>query len=82
MSPTLHERLIQRAVAARYDLFLGVGAGLAILGLILFVQSLAGGAADRAWQLFHVNWIYFTGLAAGSVAFAAVQKITNAKWSD
>jgi hypothetical protein len=81
MSPTLHERLIQRAVAARYDLFLGVGAGLAILGLILFVQSLAGGVADRAWQLFHVNWIYFTGLAAGSVAFAAVQKITNAKWS-
>ena len=81
MSPTLRERLIQRSVAARYDLFLGVGAGLAILGLILFIQSLAGGAGDRAWQLFHVNWIYFTGLAAGSVAFAAVQKITNSKWS-
>jgi hypothetical protein len=81
MSPTLRERLIQRAVAARYDLFLGVGAGLAILGLILFVQALAGGAADRAWQLFHVNWLYFNGLATGSVAFAAVQKVTNAKWS-
>jgi hypothetical protein len=81
MSPTLRERLIQRSVAGRYDLFLGVGAGLTILGLILFVQSLAQGTADRAWQLFHVNWIYFTGLAAGSVAFAAVQKITNAKWS-
>ncbi len=35
----------------------------------------------RAWQLFHVNWLYFTGLAGGSVAFAAVQKVTNAKWS-
>ena len=81
MSPTLRERLIQRAVAARYDLFLGVGTGLAILGLILFVQALAGGAADRAWQLFHVNWLYFNALATGSVAFAAVQKITNAKWS-
>ena len=81
MTPTLRERLIQRAVAARFDFFLGVGAGLTILGLILFVQSLAGGAADRAWHLFHVNWIYFTSLAAGSVAFAAVQKITNAKWS-
>jgi hypothetical protein len=81
MTPSLHDRLVQRAVAGRYDLFLGVGAGLAILGLILFVQSLAGATADRAWQLFHVNWIYFTGLAAGSVAFAAVQKITNAKWS-
>jgi hypothetical protein len=83
MSPTLRERLAQRAVAGRYDLFMGIGAGVAILGLILFVQSLFAGPAeaDRAWQLFHVNWIYFTGLAAGSVAFAAVQKITNAKWS-
>jgi hypothetical protein len=81
MTSTLRERLAQRAVAARYDLFLGVGAGLSILGLILFVQALAAGTADRAWQLFHVNWIYFTGLAGGSVAFAAVQKITNAKWS-
>jgi hypothetical protein len=81
MTPTLHQRLVQRAVVARYDLFLGVGAGLSILGLILFAQSLAEGTADRAWQLFHVNWIYFTSLSAGSVAFAAVQKITNAKWS-
>jgi hypothetical protein len=83
MTPTLRERLAQRAVAGRYELFMGVGAGLAILGLILFVQSLLASpaSADRAWQLFHVNWIYFTGLAAGSVAFAAVQKITNAKWS-
>jgi hypothetical protein len=83
MSATLRERLAQRAVAGRFELFLGVGAGLAILGVILFVQSLLAGpeSADRAWQLFHVNWIYFSGLAAGSVAFAAVQKITNAKWS-
>jgi hypothetical protein len=83
MSPTLRERLAQGAVAARYDTFIGAGAGLAILGLILFVRSLLAGPAiaDRAWHLFHVNWIYFTGLSAGGVAFAAVQKVTNAKWS-
>jgi len=83
VSPTLHDRLVQRAVAGRYDLFLGIGAGLAVLGLILFVRSLAAdpATAQRAWQLFHVNWVYFTGLAGGSVAFAAVQKVTNAKWS-
>jgi hypothetical protein len=82
MSPgTIHARLVDRAVRGKYDLFLGVGGGLAILGLILFIQALAAGTADRAWQLFHVNWLYFSGLAAGSVAFAAVQKITNAKWS-
>jgi len=82
MSPTLHDRLVQQAGRGRYELFLGVGAGLTILGLILFVRSLTEAAsAVRAWQLFHVNWIYFTGLAGGSVAFAAVQKVTNAKWS-
>jgi len=82
MSPgTIHARLVERALAGRYDLFLGIGGGLTVLGLVLFVQSLGGEEAARAWQLFHVNWLYFTGLAGGSVAFVAVQKITNAKWS-
>ncbi|MGH7500072.1 MAG: hypothetical protein ACREL3_14630 [Gemmatimonadales bacterium] len=81
MSQTLHQRLVQRAVSGRYPLFLGLGGGLAILGAILFFQSLAAGDGERAWQLFHVNWLYFTGLAGGSVAFVAVQKVTNAKWS-
>ncbi|MGI9041445.1 MAG: hypothetical protein ACR2HK_10200 [Gemmatimonadales bacterium] len=82
MSPTtVHQRLVERSLSGRYEVFLGVGAGLFILGLILFIGALTGGAADRAWQLFHVNWIFFTGLAGGSVAFTAVQKITNAKWS-
>jgi Ni/Fe-hydrogenase subunit HybB-like protein len=83
MTPTLRERLTERALAGRYDVFIGIGAGLALLGLYLFVSALldSPATADRAWQLFHVNWIYFTGLSAGGVAFAAVQKITNAKWS-
>ena len=82
MSPhNIRRRLIERSLAGRYDLFLGLGVGLAVLGLILFIGALTTGHADRAWQLFHVNWLFFTGLATGSVAFAAVQKITNAKWS-
>jgi hypothetical protein len=82
MSPTtIRRRLAERSLAGRYDLFLGLGGGLTLLGLILFVGALSGADADRAWQMFHVNWLYFTGLAGGSVAFAAVQKITNAKWS-
>jgi hypothetical protein len=83
MTPTLRKRLAERALAGRYDAFIGIGAGLALLGLYLFVSALleSPATADRAWQLFHVNWIYFTGLSAGGVAFAAVQKITNGKWS-
>ena len=77
----IHRRLISRSVAGRYDGFLGLGAGLAILGLILFLRTLGGQDADRAWQLFHVNWVYFTGLAGGSLALAAVHKVVNARWS-
>jgi hypothetical protein len=82
MSPgTVHQRLVERSLTGTYRAFLGIGGGLAALGLILFILALGGDEAARAWQLFHVNWLYFTGLAGGSVAFAAVQKITNAKWS-
>jgi hypothetical protein len=55
MSPTLRERLVQRSLAGRFEILLGVGAGLAVLGLILFLRALSAGQADRAWPLFHVN---------------------------
>ena len=69
------------ALAGRYDIHLGVGLGLALLGLVLFPLALRGEGAARAWQMFHVNWIYFTGLTGGSIAFAAVQKIGQRQWS-
>ena len=78
MSPTLRDRLVQRSLAGRYELFLGLGGGLAVLGLIFILLA---GDKIRVWQMVHVNWLYFTSLSAGSVAFVAVQKITNAKWS-
>jgi len=81
MSSVLHDRLVRHSVSGRYPLFLGLGGGLTILGLILFLQALSSGDGDRAWHLFHVNWLYFTGLSAGSIAFVAVLKITNAKWA-
>ena len=77
----VHDRLVARSLSGRFGVLLGVGAGLAILGLILLLRAFSGDGAVRAWQLFHVNWIYFTGLMFGSVVFAAAQKITNAKWS-
>jgi hypothetical protein len=77
----LRRRLVAASVAGRYDIFLGVGGGLAVLGLILFLRALGSPeGAVRAWQMFHVNWIYFTGLSAALVAFAAVMKVTNARW--
>ena len=77
----IRRRLVTRSVSGRYDAFLGLGAGLTILGLALFFRALGGQDADRTWHLFQVNWVYFTGLAGGSVAIAAVHKVVNARWS-
>ncbi len=77
----IRRRLVNRSVNGRYDAFLGLGAGLTILGLALFLRALGGENAGRAWHLFQVNWVYFTGLAGGSVAVAAVHKVVNARWS-
>ena len=73
-------RLSERAVGGRWTTLLGLGGLLALAGLGLFVLNARGAGADRAWQLFHVNWLYFTGLATGSVALSAVQRTTRAKW--
>lgn len=76
----VRDRLIRNSVTGRYAMFLGVGAGLAVLGLVLALRG-AAVAPVRFWQLLHVNWLFFTGLMFGSVALAAVHKITNARWS-
>jgi len=77
----LQHRLATRAVAGQYNFFVRGGALLAAVGAALFVVAVSRGQAQRAWQAFHVNWIFFTALTAGSLALTAVYKVANAKWA-
>jgi hypothetical protein len=56
-----------------------VAAGLAGLGLLAF----AGGLAtdwDTAWRAFHVNFLFFAGLAQGGLVLACAFTIIGATW--
>jgi hypothetical protein len=53
---------------------------LMAIGLVVFLAGIVTGE-DRAWQAWHVNWLFFTVIASASVLLAAVQRITTARWS-
>ena len=69
--------LMTRPVAPRLK---QVSLLLAILGVVIFIVGAATGQ-ERAWQAWHVNWLFFTVIASAGVMLSAVQRITTARWS-
>ena len=51
-----------------------------VAGFAVLVYGMVRGNG-RAWQAFHVNWLFFTTIASAAVMFVAVQRITTARWS-
>ena len=53
---------------------------LAVVGFAIFLVGVFTGNA-RAWQAYHINWLFFTTISSAGVAIAAAQRITTARWS-
>jgi hypothetical protein len=53
---------------------------LVALGVLMFVIGLATGAAERTWQAFLVNTMFWGGMAFAGVVFSAIWQITDARW--
>jgi len=53
----------------------------AAIGVITFLLLLFTGGADRAWRVYHFNWLYFTGLSLGGILFAAVTTVAKGRWA-
>jgi hypothetical protein len=53
---------------------------LSVLGMGLFLFGAFTGV-ERAWHALHFNWMFFATVSSAGVAFAAVQRITTARWS-
>jgi hypothetical protein len=78
---TANDELYERGANAPARGMLLLGTVLAVLGLGMFVTLAMGDDPGRAWRMFHVNFLFFTGVALGSTVFAATQKITKGVWS-
>lgn len=68
-------RYLPRSAGA--NLFFGI---LIVLGLAAFVGTLLRDP-DQAWRAYVVNWLFFTSVAAGAMAFMAATTITKARWN-
>lgn len=59
---------------------LGVLAALVLLGGVAFAVAVARESALRAWQIYLVNYLFWTGLAVGGVVLAAIWHVTHSVW--
>ena len=61
----------------KWSLLLG---GLLVVGAVSFVMGISGPQAQRVWQAYLVNFVFWFGMAAGSILFVAVLNMTHARW--
>ncbi len=81
MSAHDRDAMYQRGTDAPARGLVLLGAALAVVGLGLFAFLLTGDDPGRAWRMFLINFLYFTGIAMGGILFAAIQKATKARWA-
>jgi len=53
---------------------------LVALGALMFVIGLASGSAQRTWQAFLINTLFWSGMAQAGVMLSVIWQITDAKW--
>ena len=51
------------------------------LGLITFLMGVTGENAQRVWQAYLVNWLFWSGLALSGLTFSALLRVTKAEWA-
>lgn len=58
-----------------------VTTGTFAAGALSFVLMLLGDGDARAWRAYHVNFLFWTGLAVAGVMFHAVVTVAKGRWS-
>ena len=77
----LREEVLTRLERPLPPLLRPVLALLALVGIAAFIVMATGTGAARAWRIYHVNWLFWSGLSQAGVVFAASQIVTEARWS-
>ena len=74
---SVNERAQPRALPRTPTL---IAAVLALTGIATFFYGLSTDA-ETTWRAFHVNYLYFGGVAQGGIVFSAAMVIIGARWA-
>lgn len=69
---------MKQPIVPRVSLFILVG--FLILGIFSFVSGISEEDKLRAWQIFLVNFLFWTGISQAGPVFSAVLYVTGAQW--
>ena len=51
-----------------------------LAGTVAFWLGISGPRSERVWQVFLVNYLFWSGLAFGAILFSAALVMTKARW--
>lgn len=54
---------------------------IAVIGFGTFVSQILGSDPKSAWEIFLINFLFWTGIAQAGVVFSCILRITNARWA-
>ena len=49
-------------------------------GVLFFLNGISGLNAQRAWQAYLINFLFWSGIAFSAMLFVAILNMTNARW--
>ncbi len=54
---------------------------IAVVGFGTFAFKIMGSNPENAWEIFLINFLFWTGIAQAGIVFSCILRITNARWA-
>jgi Ni/Fe-hydrogenase subunit HybB-like protein len=78
--PDMLEEALRHGRRSGRKTWIAVFGMLALIGSGAFLFGITGPMASRAWQAYLINFLFWSGLAFGTVLFSAMLTLTHARW--
>ncbi|MGH7986677.1 MAG: hypothetical protein ACREQX_10395 [Candidatus Binataceae bacterium] len=73
-------RQIHEPLRLSWNRYIGVCIILVIIGVVAFIFGLVTGYANRVWETYLVNLLFFIGIAQSGIVVSCAFYLTNGRW--